>query len=75
MAHTPRPKGETRPHPALYPVGSKIGMMTKNGLATAIVEQHDEGGWIYVSWKETHGQQLPWYLRSTHAVLIEETNG
>ena len=73
MAHTERQDTDGRSHPLLYPEGSTVAMRGFDGkLVYGTVTSTDDGGWIYVTWKNSdwRGNPMPGYLRSTHAILI-----
>lgn len=71
MAHTPRRKNDKRPHPHIFPVGTRIGIGTTNGIVNGRVTHVDEGGWIYASWEQ---QGPPPWLRATQVFKLEQTN-
>lgn len=75
MAHTPRDRGEKRPHPELFRPGTTVGCYLEDGLVKGHVTSTDEGGWIYVSWERGGHSQLPGYLRSTQVFKVEGKDG
>ena len=76
MAHTDRRKGDLRPIPDLFPVGTRVGMHDTDGHPVhGTVNSIDEGGWIYVyDWKRVDGApkkaSFPGWLRSTHVLKV-----
>lgn len=67
--HSPRKSDDPRPHPAMYSVGTKVGIYHEGKLVTGHIHSADEGGWIYVHWSN-YDNKLPGYLRSTQAILL-----
>lgn len=62
MANTPMRGNELRKHTHLLPVGTRIGIHHNGGIIEGSIYSHDQGGWIYVTWKSGGVNS---FLRST----------
>ncbi len=69
MAHTPRPKNDTRPFSIFLGRGTRIGMMTNKGPMYGIVNYTDEGNWIYPTFTEGSRGVRPGWCRASQVFL------
>ena len=72
--HTPRRVDESRPHIQCYARGTKFSFRTTVGLAYGVVDDVDEGGWIYPAWVQIPdgSANLPGWFRSTQVCKLSE---